>query len=433
MTAAILYPCDPLRPRRVDPHFAAEADSARELGSTVALVDHDALLAGDAEAAVRMVPDGLGAAWYRGWMIPSERYVDFEAAAAARRCRLSTSAASYRLAHELPGWYSHFAALTPASAWLAAEPGVVPGISELAASAAALGGGPGIVKDYVKSRKHDWEEACFVPDLADIAALHRIVSRFVELQQEWLAGGIVLRNFESFEPIGEARIWWVDGRPVLIGPHPDTPDKHVRPDLSGLPERVRALGPGSRFVTTDIALRVDGVWRVVEVGDGQVSDLPAGADPRPLLEALIAARSADAVAAEFEDGGNRVSAATGDGENSEEGGCAEKECDGGDQREPDADGVVQDIAARGAFGEIYQADDETGTGRPEYGLQAGRGQRGRESGDGQEQGGEAHGPGQAEESSAEDIRSPGAALGAQGGDGGAHGADGEPDAEQGHR
>ncbi|WP_446220731.1 ATP-grasp domain-containing protein [Micromonospora sp. IBHARD004] len=28
------------------------------------------------------------------------------------------------------------------------------------------------------------------------------------------------------------------------------------------------------LVTADLALRADGVWRVVEVGDGQVSDRP---------------------------------------------------------------------------------------------------------------------------------------------------------------
>jgi hypothetical protein len=46
---------------------------------------------------------------------------------------------------------------------------------------------------------------------------------------------------------------------------------------------------GCRFVTTDLARRSDGVWRVIEVGDGQVSDFPAGADIGPLVKALTAA------------------------------------------------------------------------------------------------------------------------------------------------
>ncbi|WP_342673459.1 ATP-grasp domain-containing protein [Streptomyces sp. ICBB 8177] len=44
---------------------------------------------------------------------------------------------------------------------------------------------------------------------------------------------------------------------------------------------------GCRFVTTDLALRSDAVWRLVEVGDGQVSDLPAATDQLRLLEPLF--------------------------------------------------------------------------------------------------------------------------------------------------
>lgn len=39
----LLVPGDPLNPRKVDPHFAAQADAARELGVRVARIDHDAL------------------------------------------------------------------------------------------------------------------------------------------------------------------------------------------------------------------------------------------------------------------------------------------------------------------------------------------------------------------------------------------------------
>jgi ATP-grasp domain, R2K clade family 3 len=40
------------------------------------------------------------------------------------------------------------------------------------------------------------------------------------------------------------------------------------------------------FVTVDLALRADGVWRVVELGDGQVSDRPAAITPSALIDAL---------------------------------------------------------------------------------------------------------------------------------------------------
>ncbi|WP_414166777.1 ATP-grasp domain-containing protein [Streptoverticillium reticulum] len=287
MPPLIIFCRDPLAPRRVDPHFADEAQAARGLGLQVALLDHDALLTGDVRGALAGVPRDAGAAWYRGWMIPVDRWDALDAALADRGVTLLTSAEQYRRAHELPGWYGTFAEATPRSAWCATAPGRVPAAAELAECAAVLGPGPGIVKDFVKSRKHEWDEACYVPDLADTGRLAAVVARFVELQEEFLAGGVVLRAFERFADTGEARVWWVDGVPVVTTAHPDTPDRLPGPELAGVAPLVAALD--CRFVTTDLALREDGAWRVVEVGDGQVGDWPAGTAPEPLLRALAAA------------------------------------------------------------------------------------------------------------------------------------------------
>ncbi len=287
----ILLPTDPLAPRRPDPHYVWEAQQVSELGGEYALLDHDALLAGDLAAAVRRVPHGSGPLWYRGWMIPVPAYAELAAALAARDCTLLTTPSSYADAHELPGWYSVFEGATPQSAWI---PGGAPEAGALAAAARLLGGrGPAIVKDYVKSRKHEWAEACYVPELGALPELARVVARFVELQGEFMTGGVVLRRYEEFvrDAAGqavEARVWWVDGEPVLVGPHPDNPGADPEPELSQVRPLVRTLG--CRFITTDLAQRADGRgWRVVEVGDGQVSDLPRGIDASSLLASLIAA------------------------------------------------------------------------------------------------------------------------------------------------
>ncbi|UZI32699.1 ATP-grasp domain-containing protein [Streptomyces sp. VB1] len=280
-----LFCADPLRLSRPDPQFAAELAAARAAGGRIALLDHDALLAGDAPGAVARVARDSGPYWYRGWMIPSARYAELEAALGARGCALLTGAAGYQRAHELPGWYEAFAPLTPRSVWCATAPGAPPpSADELAGLAAPLGPGPGIVKDFVKSRKHEWYEACYVPELADAEQLASVVGRFVELQGPFLAGGLVLRSFEPFVADGEARVWWVDGEAVLVTAHPDSPGPVSVPEPDFLREAVGRLG--LRWVTTDLALREDGVWRVVEVGDGQVSGVPAGAEAGALFAAL---------------------------------------------------------------------------------------------------------------------------------------------------
>jgi hypothetical protein len=161
---------------------------------------------------------------------------------------------------------------------------------DLAVLAEPLPPGSGIVKDYVKSRKHEWEQACFIPDLADAVGLTQVVQRFVELQEEFLAGGVVLRSFETFSKpesvAAEVRVWWLDGEPRLLTPHPDGPfERGSVPDLGQIGPAVQRLG--CRFVTTDVALRSDGVWRVVEVGDGQVSDLHPSSSRGELAALLV--------------------------------------------------------------------------------------------------------------------------------------------------
>ncbi|MGW7412838.1 ATP-grasp domain-containing protein [Streptomyces sp. NPDC054863] len=289
MNASWLLCSDPLHARRPDPAFAQDAAAVRGAGTAVALLDHDALLAGDVPAALARVPRGSGPYWYRGWMIPVSRYEDLARGMRERGCALLTGPDAYRRAHELPGWYEAFAALTPRSVWRELPPGSPPTAAALASLVAPLGSGPAVVKDFVKSRKHEWHEACFVPEIGEVEALSAVVGRFFALQEDTLAGGLVVRTFERFVPGGEARVWWVDGAAVLVTAHPDAPGQLPEPDLSAVGPAVRELG--CRWVTTDLALRDDGVWRVVEVGDGQVSGLPEGADAGPLFASL--ARAAD--------------------------------------------------------------------------------------------------------------------------------------------
>ncbi|MGN9809953.1 ATP-grasp domain-containing protein [Micromonospora sp. BQ11] len=59
-------------------------------------------------------------------------------------------------------------------------------------------------------------------------------------------------------------------------------------DLSTLTPLVAALH--LPFVTVDLAQRDDGLWRVVELGDGQVSDRPTTISPHAFVAALLAGR-----------------------------------------------------------------------------------------------------------------------------------------------
>ncbi|UQU61450.1 ATP-grasp domain-containing protein [Couchioplanes caeruleus] len=277
MTPLLLVPSDPLRPRRPDEHFAAEAAAAREAGIAVALIDHDAAARdGGADTAVSTVRVS-GPATYRGWMLRAEHYAALERSLAGRGVVLATTAGQYRQAHELPGWYDSLAQVTPETVWTAGDDR--DGFDK---ARAELGEGPAVLRDYTKSMKHYWHEAAYIPDVADGDAAWRVASRFRELRGDDFTGGFVLRRFESFTA-AEVRTWWVGGECRLVTAHPDSPAglPPADVDLSG----IGALG--LPFVTVDLALRDDGRWRVIELGDGQVSDRPASTPPEAFLAALM--------------------------------------------------------------------------------------------------------------------------------------------------
>jgi hypothetical protein len=279
----LLVPADPLRPARPDEHFAAEATAAAEAGLAVALVDHDALAEpGGARRAVARVPTGDGPAVYRGWMLASGQYAAFADAVADRGVTLRTSAAQYRQAHELPGWYLAMAALTPASAWTQGG-----SREQFERACAELGPGPAVLRDYVKSMKHYWDQAAFIPDLADTDAAWQVATRFRELREEEFTGGFVLRRFERLTT-AEARTWWIGGTCRLITAHPDTPGEEPPGDLDTAPLGPLIAALALPFITADLARRDDGAWRLVEIGDGQVSDRPASTPAMQLITAITA-------------------------------------------------------------------------------------------------------------------------------------------------
>jgi hypothetical protein len=277
-----LFPADPLRPRRVDEHFDAEAVAARQLGFDVALVDHDLAARGDAGAAVRAVT-GAGQAVYRGWMLGAGDYEALAGALAGRGVDLRTSPSAYRRAHELPGWYAALEGLTPPTVWVDGDDPTA-----LVGAARRLAPGPGVLRDFAKSMKHHWHEACYVPDVHDAGGLRRVASRLRELRDDDFTGGYVLRAFEPFAS-PEVRSWWVDGRCAAVTAHPDTPDDAPPDDVDAFLDELAApvAALDAPFITVDVVRLDGGRWRVVEVGDGQVSDRPASAEPAIVLDPLF--------------------------------------------------------------------------------------------------------------------------------------------------
>jgi hypothetical protein len=291
---------DPLVRSQPDAAFAEEVRVAERQGLPHALINFESLVYdGDPARAVRAVSASqpeLGV--LRGWMLRPEQYAQLYTALLERNVRLINDPAAFRHCHYLPESYERIAAWTPRTVWLPLAPDAEPPTREtLRALLVPFGDRPLIVKDYVKSRKHEWLEACFIPSAADLSAVERVVRRFLELQADDLAGGLVFREYVSLMPLTthsrsgmpltrEYRIFWLDGEPILTAPYWEEGDyAGARPPIDAF--RPIAVAVASRFFTMDVAQRADdSVWQIVELGDGQVAGIPERADMSQLYQAL---------------------------------------------------------------------------------------------------------------------------------------------------
>lgn len=280
VAVSFLFPSDVLAPTKVDGHFRGEADAVRRLGFEIALVDHDALVAGDIGEAIRRVREPTSPLLYRGWMVQPKAYRQLEAALAARDVTLTVSTDHFERCHHLPNWYSLAVDQTANSVWTASAD-----LEDFSAALEQLGSGAAVIKDFSKSEKAYWDEAMFIPDVTDTDAARRVASRFIELRDDYFDGGFVIRRFENYEP-GECRSWWVNGVCVLVTAHPDTPDTTPDIDPDDLPRLAETPSP---FFTMDVARNVDSrELRIVELGDGQVSDRPVSTSADRFIEAISA-------------------------------------------------------------------------------------------------------------------------------------------------
>jgi hypothetical protein len=295
----VLFPASPLSARLVEPDFAPEMEAAIACGFPVGLLQLETLLEGDMEQAVARVPkqDSASRFVYRGWMITSGQYALLVDQLARRGYEPLTSPQDYQRHHEYPGAWSSLSHLMPRS--LVIGNTRLDDVECVVEEAARTLSGAVLIKDYVKSRKHEWKDACFIPDIADHSAAARVVSTFLERQGESLQGGLVFRELLDLVNIGhhpksklplplEFRSFFFGKEVLCTLPYWDEADyeTEVTPPEEFLREVAERMGGG--FFTVDTALAKDGRWYVIETGDGQVSQIP---DRMPLNDFYTALRS----------------------------------------------------------------------------------------------------------------------------------------------
>ncbi|MEQ8189022.1 MAG: ATP-grasp domain-containing protein [Candidatus Eremiobacterota bacterium] len=284
----IIFCSNPLENNKPDFGYEKEYDLAKACNFTIELFDFEELIYNDNPIkAIKNIShsEKKETAIYRGWMLKPHYYEKFYEALKKKNIILFNNPAQYNHCHYFPESYEIIKDFTPFSIWLKKEDLNYDRIYE---EIKKFGRKPVIIKDFVKSCKDRWEEACFIHDASDKDHVKKVVDRFLELQGDDLNDGLIFREFvklqflslcsKSAMPLSkEFRVFILDGKPLVILNYWDEGDYgDIMPDLSGIlhvAERIK-----SRFFTVDIGIKEDGEPVIIETGDGQVAGLPKNAD-----------------------------------------------------------------------------------------------------------------------------------------------------------
>jgi hypothetical protein len=280
--------------RKPDESYQIEYDAAKEL-TTVHLFDIM-----DIETLKLPKVDSKDLI-YHGWMMPPVVYRDFHKKCKSFGYNLINTPAQYVACHHFEGWYPAIEGLTPKSKII--EIAEVRTMMDEVAEFMYQNDCSVIIKDYVKSLKHMWHEACFIPRDVAPMPLARIISTFMSVKEEMndLQGNLVVRQFVNFKQIGthdksgmplskEFRSFVLKGKPIFTAKYWDqglyvgmVPPQELIEEIANK----IYVKTGNNLFTIDVAQLEDNTWTCVEVGDGQVSAIPDNEDRKEFFTKLL--------------------------------------------------------------------------------------------------------------------------------------------------
>lgn len=285
----ILFCESPFETNRVDEDFEDQFVSAKENGFGTLLFNFDDLTSTDRfSTATKRIKanDSLVNVLYRGWMLTPQQYSVLYHDLLSKNYRLINTVEAYQNCHYLPDSLKFIEKRTPKTVfepWKDAN-----SIDLLVEKSKVFGQKPVILKDYVKSEKHDWESACFVPDASDVDKLKQTIHKLVELRDKYLNEGIVVREFvelndltihsKSGMPLTEEyRLFFCNKQLVGMYDYWEEGEYELsKPDTTEFEAIARQVE--SNFFSMDIARQKNGEFIIIELGDGQVAGLPDKTD-----------------------------------------------------------------------------------------------------------------------------------------------------------
>jgi hypothetical protein len=256
MNPHFLFPMS-LHPHIIDEAFEDQAVALKQKGFETSVIDID-------DGCITPKPKPDATCVYRGWMMNPEEYMHYTATVVLNKATPLTYIDQYLAAHHLPNWYPLLSRWTPNTEVFPVfednlRTASVPLEDFVRSHMLGLGWSKFQLKDYVKSLKTAGGSVITAPEEI-IPTLENM-----EKYRGTIEGGVCVRQWESFIPGSETRYFVVNGR--YFGQNAAFDTRAMR-----ILEAIKDLIP-SPFWSVDIAQRTDGEFRIVEIGDGQVSDL----------------------------------------------------------------------------------------------------------------------------------------------------------------
>lgn len=240
MTAFVL-PISPFSYKEVDENYLEEYNLLRKEGFKVYLIDIDQL--DDSKIFPSYEGEDL---LYRGWMLTKENY---EKLHQRFNSSLLVKPEDYLYSHHIVNWYNEIKEDTFVTHFT--------NLDNAGQLFTELNWNQAFVKDYVKSIKTG--KGSIIDSVEDIERLKDDMLQY----KGFIEGGLVFRKVEDFDKDSETRFFILNG--VVNSP------KQVTIDMQKLAEKINTQH-NAFFYTVDI-IKQGNTHKVIEIGDGQVSDM----------------------------------------------------------------------------------------------------------------------------------------------------------------
>lgn len=262
MKPHFLFSASPLNPKMIDEAFQYQAIALKQAGFNTSVISFETETI---YARPRFAEDEVVV--YRGWMLSEKEFDVLLDQIDLMGGKPLTSKEQYYATHYIPNWYPLVTKLTPEVVSFGNSPETHERVYNFCLGAFSNEGTKLQVKDYVKSLKT--AGGSVVTSADEVKETLANMEKF----RGTIEGGVVLRRYEEFVPGSEKRFFVINGRYFGQEAWFDT---RV---MSMLNQVARDIP--SPFFSVDIAYRADkGDYRIVEMGDGQVSDLVGWTDER---------------------------------------------------------------------------------------------------------------------------------------------------------